>query len=90
MKRSSCEMSLVRIRFVRSSEKVDDDDEKEAEGSLLPFSEQNEEQLNCVGGQLKGIGIPNKNNSYFYKNKQTNKQTIRSRGWSARPVFGRS
>ena len=65
MKRSSCEMSVVRIRFVRSSEKVNDDDEKEAEGSLLSFSEQNEEQLKCVGDQLKGIGIPNKNN-YFY------------------------
>ena len=50
-------MSVVRIRFVRSSEKVnDDDDEKEAEGSLLK----------CVGYQVKGIGFPNKNNSYFY------------------------
>ena len=75
-------MSVVRIRFVRSSEKVDDDDdEKEAEGSLLPFSEQNEEQLKCVGDQLKGIGIPNKNNSYFYKNKQTNNKIA----WMERP-----
>ena len=67
MKRSSCEMSVVRIRFVRSSEKVDDDDEKEAKGSLLHFREHPEEQLKCIEGQMKGIGIPNKNNSYFYK-----------------------
>ena len=60
-------MSVVRIRFVRSSEKVnDDDDEKEAEGSLLPFREHPEEQLKCVGDQLKGRGFPDKNNSYFY------------------------
>ena len=60
-------MSVVRIRFVRSSEKVkDDDDEKEAEGSLLPFREHPEEQLTCVVYKVKGIGFPNKNNSYFY------------------------
>ena len=68
MKRSSCEMSVVRIRFVRSSEKVDDDDdEKEAKGSLLHFREHPEEQLKSIERQMKGIGIPNKNNSYFYK-----------------------
>ena len=44
----------------------DDDDEKEAEGSLLPFRDHPEEQLKYVGDQLKGIGFPNKNNSYFY------------------------
>ena len=44
----------------------DDDDEKEAEGSLLPFREKPEEQLKCVGDQLKGIVFPDKNNSYFY------------------------
>ena len=60
-------MSVVRIRFVRSSEKVDDDDEKEAEGSLLHFTEHLQEQLKCIEDQMTGIGIPNKNNSYFYK-----------------------
>ena len=60
-------MSVVRIRFVRSSEKVDDDDEKEAKGSLLHFREHPEEQLKCIEDQMRGIGIPNKNNSYFYK-----------------------
>ena len=60
-------MSVVRIRFVRSSEKVDDDDdEKEAKGSLLHSREHPEEQLKCIEYQMKGIGIPNKNNSYFY------------------------
>ena len=61
------EISVVRIRFVRSSEKVNDDDEKEAKGSLLHFTEHPEEQLKCIEDQMKGIGIPNKNNSYFYK-----------------------
>ena len=61
------EMSVVHIRFVRSSEKVNDDDEKEAKGSLLHFTEHPEEQLKCIEDQMKGIGIPNKNNSYFYK-----------------------
>ena len=62
------EMSVVHIRFVRSPEKVnDDDDEKEAKGSLLHFMEHPEEQLKCIEDQMKGIGIPNKNNSYFYK-----------------------
>ena len=60
-------MSVVHIRFVRSSEKVNDDDEKEAKGSLLHFTEHPEEQLKCIEDQMKGIGIPNKNNSYFYK-----------------------
>ena len=58
------EMSVVHIRFVRSSEKVNDDDEKEAKGSLLHFME---EQMKRSEDQMKGIGIPNKNNSYFYK-----------------------
>ena len=61
------EMSVVHIRFVRSSEKVNDDDEKEAKGSLLHFTEHPEEQLKCIEDQMKGIGIPKKNNSYFYK-----------------------
>ena len=61
------EMSVVHIRFVRSPEKVNDDDEKEAKGSLLHFMEHPEEQLKCIEDQMKGIGIPNKNNSYFYK-----------------------
>jgi len=60
-------MSVVRIRFVRSSEKVNDDDEKEAKGSLLHFTEHPEEQLKRTGDHLKGIGIPNKDNSYFHK-----------------------
>ena len=60
-------MSVVRIRFVRSSEKVNDDDEKEANGSLLHFTEHPEEQRICIENQMKGIGIPNKNNCYFYK-----------------------
>ena len=57
----------IRIRFVRSSEKVNDDDEKEAKGSLLHFTEHPEEQLKDIGDHLKGIGIPNKNNSYSHK-----------------------
>ena len=61
------EMPVVHIRFMRSSEKVNDDDEKEAKGSLLHFTEHPEEQLKCIEDQMKGIGIPNKNNSYFYK-----------------------
>ena len=60
-------MSVIRIRFVRSSEKVNDDDEKEAKGSLLHFTEHPEKQLKRSEYQMKGIGIPNKNNSYFYK-----------------------
>ena len=49
-------MSVVRIRFVRSSEKVDDDDdEKEAKGSLLHFREHPEEQLKRTGDHLKGM-----------------------------------
>ena len=60
-------MSVVRIRFVRSSEKVNDDDEKEAKGSLLHLMEHPEEKLKCIGDHLKGIGIPNKDNSYFQK-----------------------
>ena len=48
-------MSVVRIRFVRSSEKVDDDDEKEAKGSLLHFTEHPEEQLKRTGDHLKGM-----------------------------------
>ena len=46
---------------------MDDDDEKEAKGSLLHFREHPEEQLKCIEDQMRGIGIPNKNNSYFYK-----------------------
>ena len=60
-------MSVVRIRFVRSSEKVNDDDEKEAKGSLLHFMEHPEEQMKRSEDQMRGIGIRNKNNSYFYK-----------------------
>ena len=60
-------MSVVRIRFVRSSEKVNDDEEKEAKGSLPHFTEHPEEQLKRSEDQMKGIGIPNKKNSYFYK-----------------------
>ena len=67
-------MSVVRIRFVRSSEKVNDDDEKEAKGSLLHLMEHPEGQLKRNGDHLKGIGIPNKNNSYFHKNLITLKQ----------------
>ena len=62
-------MSVVRIRFVRSSEKVNDDDEKEAKGSLLHFME---EQMKRSEDQMTGIGIRNKNNSYFYKKKLSN------------------
>lgn len=63
-------MSVVRIRFVRSSEKVnDDDDEKEAKGSLPHFMEHPEEQMKLSEDQMRGIGIRNKNNSYFYKRK---------------------
>ena len=43
---------------------MNDDDEKEAKGSLLHFME---EQMKRSEDQMKGIGIPNKNNSYFYK-----------------------
>ena len=50
-------MSVVHIRFVRSSEKVNDDDEKEAKGSLLHFTEHPEEQLKCIEDLMKGIGI---------------------------------
>ena len=60
-------MSVVHIRFVRSFEIVNYDDEKEAKGSLLHFME---EQMK---DQMRGIGIGNKNNSYFYKK---NCQTI--------------
>ena len=62
-------MFVVRIRFVRSSEEVNDDDEKEAEGSLPYFREQNDEQMNCSRDQfLEGLGIrnKNKNNDNFY------------------------
>ena len=63
-------MSVVRIRFVRSSEKVnDDDDEKEAKGSLPHFMEHPEEQMKLSEDQMRGIGIRNKNNSYFCKKK---------------------
>ena len=69
MNRSSCEISVTRIRFVRSSEKGNDDDEKEARGSLLDFMEPQhpEEQLKRIGGHLKGIGIPNIDNCCFHK-----------------------
>ena len=60
-------MSVVRIRFVRSSEKVNDDNEKEAKGSSLHFTEHPEEQLKRIGDHLKGIGIPNTDNCYFHK-----------------------
>ena len=49
-------MSVKRIRFVRSSEK----------GNVME-PQHREEQLKCIEDQMKGIGIPNKNNSYFYK-----------------------
>ena len=62
-------MSVVHIRFVRSSEKVNDDDEKEAKGSLPHFMEHPEEQMKLSEDQMRGIGIRNKNNSYFYKRK---------------------
>ena len=55
-------MFVVRIRFVRSSETVNDDDEKEAEGSLSHFREQNEEQMSCSRDQfLKGDNFHLKN-----------------------------
>ena len=65
-------MSVVRIRFVRSSERVNDDDEKEDKWSaLLHFKDGRlGGQLNCnVESQMRGIllGISNKNNSCFYK-----------------------
>ena len=63
------EISVVRIRFVRSSEKLNDDDEREAKGSLLHFMEHPEEQMKLSEDQMRGIGIRNKNNSYFYKKK---------------------
>ena len=82
MNRNSCEMSVVRIRFVRSSEKVNDDDEKEAEGSMLHFMELQhlrDERLKFL--EERSRSIPNKNdnllllqNSYFYKKKKC--QTI--------------
>ena len=59
---------------MRSSEKLNDDDEKEAKGSLLHFMEHPEEQMKLSEDQMRGIGIRNKNNSYFYKKK--NCQTI--------------
>ena len=43
-------MSVVHIRFGRSAEKVND-----------------EEQFKYIEDQMKGIGIPNKHISYFYK-----------------------
>ena len=58
-------MSVVHIRFVRSSEIVNYDDEKEAKGSLHFREEQ-------MKDQIRGIGIGNKNNSYFYKKKLSN------------------
>ena len=67
------EMSVVRIRFVRSSEKVNDDDEKEAKGSFLHFME---EQMKRSEDQMTGIGIRNKNNSYFYKKKKLSNYMI--------------
>ena len=64
-------MSVLRIRFARSSERVNDDDEKEDKGSLLHFIEHREEQLKRTAeDQMRGIllGLSNKNNnSYFYK-----------------------
>lgn len=45
-------MFVVRIRFARSSETVNDDDEKEGEGSLPHFWEQNEEQMSCSRDEL--------------------------------------
>ena len=60
-------MSVAPIRFVRRSEKVNDDDEKEAKGSLLHFTEHPEEQLKRIGDHLKGIGIPNTDSCYFHK-----------------------
>ena len=62
-------MFVVRIRFVRSSETVNDDDEKEAEGSLPHFREQNEEQMSCSRDKLLevlGIRKKNKNNDNLY------------------------
>ena len=63
-------MSVVRIRFVRSSERVNDDEEKEDKRSALLHLEHLGEQLQCnLEGQMRGIllGISNKNNSCFYK-----------------------
>ena len=63
-------MSVVRIRFVRSSERVNDDEEKEDKRSALLHLEHLGEQLKCnLEGQMRGIllGISNKNNSCFYK-----------------------
>ena len=57
-------MFVVRIRFVRSSEKVNDDDEKEAKGSLLHFIELQNRREEQLKRQMRGIGIPNKNSSY--------------------------
>ena len=54
---------------MRSSEKLNDDDEEEAKGSLLHFMEHPEEQMKLSEDQMRGIGIRNKNNSYFYKKK---------------------
>ena len=51
---------------MRRSEKLNDDDEKEAKGSLPHFMEHPEEQMKLSEDQMRGIGIRNKNNSYFY------------------------
>ena len=58
---------------MRRSEKLNDDDEKGAKGSLPHFMEHPEEQMKLSEDQMRGIRIRNKNNSYFYKK---NCQTI--------------
>ena len=45
---------------------MNDDDEKEAKGSLPHFMEHPEEQMKLSEDQMRGIGIRNKNNFYFY------------------------